>query len=194
MVIAVELHEPKGFGRVRMRRVPDASGANLLPFVRESIEPGSEVLTDAWGGYNDMTKSGYTRITTNLSDSGDPPPYPDARCPPHRLSAQTLAARNSPRCCKWPAPRLLPRRIHVSLQPAHLSLSWASLLPPNTTGRGDNTGVLPPNRQQPGPQHIGVTCVKWIARFFIKNRVVRARCETHAKSGRPCLLDFGAKT
>ncbi|MGH8490092.1 MAG: transposase, partial [Gammaproteobacteria bacterium] len=59
-------------GRVRMRRVPDASGANLLPFVRESIEPGSEVLTDAWGGYNDMTKSGYTRITTNLSDSGDP--------------------------------------------------------------------------------------------------------------------------
>jgi len=41
----VELHEPKGFGRVRLRRVADASGANLVPFVRESIEPGSEVLT-----------------------------------------------------------------------------------------------------------------------------------------------------
>lgn len=72
VVIAVELHEPKGLGRVRMRRVADASGANLVPFVRESIEPGSEVLTDAWGGYNDMMKSGYTRIKTNLSDSGDP--------------------------------------------------------------------------------------------------------------------------
>ena len=72
VVIAVELHEPKGFGRVRMKRVADASGATLLPFVRENIEPGSEVLTDAWGGYNDITKSGYTRITTNLSDSGDP--------------------------------------------------------------------------------------------------------------------------
>jgi len=72
VVIAIELHEPKGFGRVRMRRVPDASGASLLPFVRESIEPGSEVLTDAWRGYNDIMKSGYTRITTNLSDSGDP--------------------------------------------------------------------------------------------------------------------------
>ncbi len=55
-----------------MRRVPDASGASLLPFVRESIEPGSEVLTDAWRGYNDIMKSGYTRITTNLSDSGHP--------------------------------------------------------------------------------------------------------------------------
>lgn len=72
VVIAVELHEPKGFGRVRMRRVPDASGANLLPFVRDSIEPRSEVLTDAWGGYNDVTKSGYTHSKMNLSDSGDP--------------------------------------------------------------------------------------------------------------------------
>ena len=47
--------------------------------MRESIEPGSEVLTDAWSGYNDITKSGYTRIKTNLSDSGDPAHRPDAR-------------------------------------------------------------------------------------------------------------------
>jgi len=72
VVIAVEVHDPKGFGRIRMKRVPDASGDSLVPFVRESIEPGSVVLTDAWGGYNAVPKLGYTRIQTNLSDSGDP--------------------------------------------------------------------------------------------------------------------------
>ena len=72
VVIAVEVHDPKGFGRVRMRHVPDASGASLLPFVCDNIAPGSVVLTDAWRGYNDVTKQGYTRIKTNLSESGDP--------------------------------------------------------------------------------------------------------------------------
>ncbi len=72
VVIAIEVHEPKGFGRVRMRRVPDASGASLIPFVCDNIEPGSVVLTDAWPGYNSITKHGYTHIKTNLSDSGDP--------------------------------------------------------------------------------------------------------------------------
>ncbi len=72
VVIAVEVHEPNGFGRVRMRRVPDASGANLIPFVCDNIDPGSVVLTDAWHSYNHVTKHGYTHIKTNLSDSGDP--------------------------------------------------------------------------------------------------------------------------
>jgi transposase-like protein len=72
VVIAVEVHEPKGFGRVRMRRVPDASSTSLIPFVCDNIEPGSVILTDAWRGYNDVTKHGYTRVKTNLSDSGDP--------------------------------------------------------------------------------------------------------------------------
>lgn len=72
VVIAVEVHEPRGFGRARIRRIPDASGASLVPFVCDSIEPGSEVLTDSWRGYTDVPKHGYTRIKTNLSDSGDP--------------------------------------------------------------------------------------------------------------------------
>ena len=38
----------------------------------DSIESGSEVLTDGWHGYNDVPKHGYTRIKTNLSDSVDP--------------------------------------------------------------------------------------------------------------------------
>ena len=33
VVIAIELHEPKGFGRIRMRFIPDASGENLTDFI-----------------------------------------------------------------------------------------------------------------------------------------------------------------
>ena len=72
VVIAIEIHQPKGFGRVRMRRVPDASGASLIPFVRDNIDLGSAVLTDSWRGYNDVATQGYAHIKTNLSDSGDP--------------------------------------------------------------------------------------------------------------------------
>jgi len=72
VVIAVEVRQPKGFGRVRMRYVPDASGASLLPFVCDAVAQGATVLTDGWGGYNDLPKHGYTRQKTVLSSSGDP--------------------------------------------------------------------------------------------------------------------------
>jgi transposase-like protein len=72
VVIAVEVLEPKGFGRLRMRCVPDASGDHLVPFVCAVVAPGSTVRTDGWGGYNDLPKHGYTRQRTVLSSSGDP--------------------------------------------------------------------------------------------------------------------------
>jgi transposase-like protein len=55
-----------------MRPVPDASGASLVPFVRDSVEPGATVLTDGWGGYNDLARHGYKRKTVILSATGDP--------------------------------------------------------------------------------------------------------------------------
>lgn len=72
VVIAIEVHEPMGFGRVRMQRIPDVSGDNLIPFVRSSVAPGSNVLTDNWGGYNSLEQSGYVHEKVNLSDSGNP--------------------------------------------------------------------------------------------------------------------------
>lgn len=72
VVIAVEIKQPKGFGRVRMRHVPDASGANLLPFVSDAVAVGSTVLTDGWRGYNGLRKRGYVRKQIVLSSSGDP--------------------------------------------------------------------------------------------------------------------------
>ena len=72
MVIAVEVKQPKGFGRVRMRHIPDASGPRLLPFVCDVVTAGALVSTDGWKGYNDLRKHGYMHQQTVLSESGDP--------------------------------------------------------------------------------------------------------------------------
>lgn len=71
VTIAVEIKRPMGFGRVRMRHVPDASGGSLESFVRDTVVPGSMVCTDGWRGYNGLS-NGYTHKQTVLSSSGDP--------------------------------------------------------------------------------------------------------------------------
>lgn len=72
VAIACEVHEPRGFGRVRMRRVPDCSAESLVPFVCGAVEPASVILTDGWGGYNPLPDHGYVRKKTVLSSTGDP--------------------------------------------------------------------------------------------------------------------------
>ena len=64
VVIGVELKQPKGFGRIRMRHIPDASGKHLIAFVRDPVEPGSTICTEGWGGYNDLSKHGLLLIST----------------------------------------------------------------------------------------------------------------------------------
>ena len=72
VAIAVELHAPKGFGRVRLARVPDVSASSLIPFVEASVEPGASVLTDGWSAYSALPVHGYLHTKTILSASGDP--------------------------------------------------------------------------------------------------------------------------
>jgi transposase-like protein len=72
VVIAVEIKQPKGFGRVRMRHVPDASGPSLAPFICDVVAPDAVVLTDGWGGYNGLREHGYAHKATMMSFSGNP--------------------------------------------------------------------------------------------------------------------------
>ncbi len=72
VAIAVEMRSPKGFGRIRMQQIPGVSAADLTPFVRAVVEPGSTVRTDGWNGYNEITKHGYRRDKTVVSSTGDP--------------------------------------------------------------------------------------------------------------------------
>jgi transposase-like protein len=71
VVIALEIKRPRGYGRVRMRHISDASSENLVPFVREVIAPGSIVCTDGWRGYSGLSKD-YDHRQTILSSSDDP--------------------------------------------------------------------------------------------------------------------------
>ena len=71
VVIAVEVNEGKGFGRTRMRHIPDASGASLIPFIQDSISSDAKLLTDGWRGYNKVCDYGYQRTIKNISDSDD---------------------------------------------------------------------------------------------------------------------------
>ena len=72
VAVAVEVLSPRGFGRVRMQCVPDASGTSLVPFVCDAVEPGATVLTDGWGGYNDLASHGFLHHRTVVSTSSDP--------------------------------------------------------------------------------------------------------------------------
>jgi hypothetical protein len=68
VVIAIEVLPSKDFGRVRMRRVDDVSGASSIPFVSAAVEFGSEVHADGWKGYNSLSEQGFThRVTVPLS-------------------------------------------------------------------------------------------------------------------------------
>ena len=58
IAVAVEVGEGK-IGRVRLRHVPDFSAESLVPFVEASVEPGSEVRTDGWEGYEALRSRGY---------------------------------------------------------------------------------------------------------------------------------------
>lgn len=58
--IAVELHEPRGYGRARMAILADGSAKSLHAFVTDHVEPGARVITDGWAGYQSLDKLGYT--------------------------------------------------------------------------------------------------------------------------------------
>ena len=46
-------------GRVRLRIVPDASAASLVPFVIQNVKKGAIVHTDGWPSYITLKKEGY---------------------------------------------------------------------------------------------------------------------------------------
>ncbi len=60
VVIAAQLAD-KGIGRIRLVRVPNAAAESLTPAVENMIEPGTEVHTDGWRGYNGLPEAGYRR-------------------------------------------------------------------------------------------------------------------------------------
>jgi len=75
IIIAVE-DKGVGMGRIRLSRVPDASADSLNRFIQENIELGSTIRTDAWPGYNQLTRLGYKHVVMNHEESIGENPLP----------------------------------------------------------------------------------------------------------------------
>ena len=51
LVVVAAQEDGPGIGRFRMRQIVDASAQSLVPFVQDSVEPGSVIHTDGCLGY-----------------------------------------------------------------------------------------------------------------------------------------------
>ena len=69
IVVAAE-QEGKAIGRIRMHRIPDASGESLHSFITQAVEPGSNILTDGWEGYSGLEAKGYIHEVRVIKGSG----------------------------------------------------------------------------------------------------------------------------
>lgn len=71
VVVAVE-DKGKRPGRIRLHKVKNASGESLIPAIKDSVQPKSEVRTDGWEGYSQLSTSGYKHmIIRKTADVGD---------------------------------------------------------------------------------------------------------------------------
>lgn len=72
-VVAVAAEKSgQGIGRVRLRRIRDASAESLTAFVRSVALPGATIHTDGWSGYTDLAAAGYLHRVTVIRTNPDP--------------------------------------------------------------------------------------------------------------------------
>jgi transposase-like protein len=67
--IAVELEDPKGFGRARMQVLKNFEAVSVLGFVRDHVEPGATVVTDGAAAYRSLPTFGYSHVGHNVKRS-----------------------------------------------------------------------------------------------------------------------------
>jgi transposase-like protein len=70
VLIAVE-DKGNRIGRIRLRRIVDASALSITPAVEENVEPESVMRTDDWKGYGPLVSKGYGRNIVRRSNETD---------------------------------------------------------------------------------------------------------------------------
>jgi ISXO2-like transposase domain/Transposase zinc-ribbon domain len=56
-------------GRVRLEVISDRSAKSLVGFVQSAVEPGAQIVSDAWPGFNTLTEKGYRHVPVSLRGS-----------------------------------------------------------------------------------------------------------------------------
>ena len=77
VLIAVEDKRGKGFGRIRIEIISDASAATLKVAIKKMVEPGSKIRTEQWKGYTASALEGYEHVIMkrrSLEPGEDPTP------------------------------------------------------------------------------------------------------------------------
>jgi transposase-like protein len=59
LVVVAAQEDGRRIGRIRLQRVPDASGESLEGAIEKMLAQGSTVKTDGWKGYPGLEKLGY---------------------------------------------------------------------------------------------------------------------------------------
>jgi hypothetical protein len=160
VVIAVEVNVGK-IGRVRLMRVPNVSKTSLQGFVVDVVKPGSLIHTDGWQGYAKIADKGFRHRVTVTRTSFGAGSHSIPGCPPRCLAPQALVPRHAPGGLQQGAPALLPRRVHLQVQPPHIQGPRTALLSACFVGRSlsprqhrralpsHGEGSTPPARGQP---------------------------------------------
>jgi len=104
VVMAVELLQPQGFGRIRLRRIGNDSAEQVVAFVQANIEPNTQVRTDGSAAYRELQELGYDHQRIVMLGSETPAHVSMAGV--HRV-AELIK--------RW-----ILRTHHGSVQPAHL--------------------------------------------------------------------------
>ena len=84
ILVAVEDKGKKGFGRIRIEIISDASAATLKVAIQKMVAPGSKIRTEQWKGYTPAALEGYEHIVMkrqSLEPGEDPTPLV------HRIAA-----------------------------------------------------------------------------------------------------------
>jgi transposase-like protein/ribosomal protein L37AE/L43A len=72
VLIAAQI-EGKRIGRIRLQRIPNASGESLESAIEATVLPESRIITDGWEGYNRLKSLGYAhhraKVESHVGDT-----------------------------------------------------------------------------------------------------------------------------
>jgi hypothetical protein len=135
VMIAVEkTGAGRKLGRVRLEVTERPGTVELVDFAERMVVPGSAIRTDGAQMLRKLSM-GWATPTSTPTPTALRTRRGGARRPSDRVAAQALADRNTPVSRRRTPAVVLPRRVHVPLQPSRLQQPRHALLPPRPAGR-----------------------------------------------------------